>query len=102
MVDNRYILEVLLTEELETVVFDPVRLVDLISVDGAKQSPSVPISLSELRFIVLKGLLSVMAGTAGIDQQIALLERGVTAINDGFASLIGIAVAAGVRSCQCH
>ena len=45
----------LFTDKLKMVVFDPVRPVDLISVDdGAKQSPSVPVSLSESRFMVVE------------------------------------------------
>ena len=45
---------------------------------------------------MLKGLLSVMAGVTGIRSTlIVLLERGETAVGDGFASLIDIAVAAG-------
>ena len=86
------------------VVFDPVRPVDPISVDdGAKRSPSVPVSLSESRFmngllLVTAGVegiglifIAVMAGAAGIGSTlIALLEREVTAGEDGFASLVDV------------
>ena len=61
MVDDLCQSATFFADELKMVVFDPVRPVDLISVDdGAKQSPSVPVSLSELRF--MNGLLLVMAG----------------------------------------
>ena len=77
--------------------------------DGAKQSPSVPVSLSESRFMVSNGHLLVMAGVEGIGLTliavmtgaagigltlITLLER-VTSGEDGFTSLIDIAVTAG-------
>ena len=96
--------ETFFADELKTVIFNPVRPVDLISVDnGAKQSPLVPVSLSESRFmngllLVMAGVegiglifIAVMAGAAGIGSTlIALLERGVTARENGFASLIDI------------
>ena len=71
--------------------------------DGAKRSPLVPVSLSESRFmngllLVMAGVegigsifIAVMAGAAGIGSTlIALLEGGVTAREDGFASLIDV------------
>ena len=104
MVDDLCQSATFFADELKMVVFDPVRPVDLISVDdGAKRSPSVPVSLSELRF--MNGLLLVMAGVEGIGSTfiavmaeaagigstlIALLERGVIAREDGFASLIDV------------
>ena len=87
------------------VIFDPVRPVDLISVDnGAKRSPLVPVSLSESRFmnsllLVMAGVegiglifIAVTAGAAGIGLTlITLLERGgVTAREDGFVLLIDV------------
>ena len=71
--------------------------------DGAKRSPLVPVSLSESRFmndllLVMAGVegiglifITVMAGATGIGLTLtALLERGVTAGEDGFTSLIDV------------
>ena len=104
MLDDLCQSETFFADELKTVVFDPVRPVDPISVDdGAKQLPLVLVSLSESRFInglllVMAGVegigsifIAVMAGAAGIGSTlIALLEGGVTAGEDGFASLIDV------------
>ena len=104
MVDDLCQSATFFADELKMVIFDPVRPVDPISVDnGAKQSPSVLVSLSESRFmngllLVMAGVegiglifIAVMAGAAGIGSTlIALLERGVTARENGFASLIDI------------
>ena len=79
-----------LPEELTAVVFEFVGS-DPISVDdGAKWPPSFPVSLSESRLMMLKGLLSVVAEALTM-----LIGRGVTAVEDEFASLIGIGTTVG-------
>ena len=89
-VDDLYVWETFFAEELKTVVFDPVRPLDPISMgESTKWSPSVPVSLSELRLMLLKCLLLVMAGVARMGSMIiTLLERGVRTAEDGSAWLI--------------